>query len=158
MVPRQGDRSNPRVSHVGFGVRMEDLAAARHLWEWNFGLEFEESITLDPGLKVPYAPGAGIELVITTDNRAPDFVAGPLARWGEGQFVTAFAVDSLTGAKAAVAIEPPSMLSCTGHPDWVDRYQRLDQAILPEVHGIRVALTEVKRRLSRRVDTPEQLN
>jgi catechol 2,3-dioxygenase-like lactoylglutathione lyase family enzyme len=146
VVPRQGERSNPRVSHVGFGVRMENLAAARHFWEWNFGLQFEEPITLDPGLKVLYAPAGGIELVAATDERAPDFVAEPLARWGEGPFVTAYVVDNLAEALAALAIDPLSRLSYTGHPDWVDRYERLEQAILPEVHGMRVALTEMQRR------------
>jgi hypothetical protein len=149
VVPREDDLRLPRVSHVGFGVREEHLSQVRQFWESNFGLEFEEPITLDPGLKVLYAPAGGIELIVATDGRAPHFIAEPLARWGEGPFVTALAVEDLDVALAAIDVEPLSLLSYTGHPNWVDRYERLEQAILPEVHGMRVALNEQKRRPAR---------
>jgi hypothetical protein len=146
VVPREDDLRLPRVSHIGFGVYQENLPRVRQFWETTFGLVFEEPITLDPGLKVLYSPDAGIELIVAIDERAPSFIAEPLARWGEGPFVTALAVEDLEVALGTVDIEPLSLLSYTGHPNWVDRYERLEQAILPEVHGMRVALNEQTRR------------
>ena len=128
---------------------MENLPRVREFWETTFGLEFEEPITLDPGLKVLYSPAGGIELIVAADARAPDFITEPLARWGEGPFVTALAVESLTASLDAIDLEPLSLLSYTGHPDWVDRYECLEQAILPEVHGMRVALNEQRLRPAR---------
>jgi hypothetical protein len=151
VVPRAGvDRSLPRLSHVGFGVSGDHIEEVRRFWESNFRLRFEEPRTLDPGLRVLYSPEGGIELIAIMDETAPQFLAEPMARLGEGPLVVAFAVDDLeTARRAAEAVTgrpAVARLSYTGDPDWVDRYERLEQAVLPELHGMRIVLTEMVRR------------
>jgi hypothetical protein len=137
------------LSHVIYCVPLEDLAEHERLLRSTLGVEFENVDMGNPDLEIRYSGSSGLELLAPTlGARGP--AAEALAETGPGPFLVAFGVPSIDEAvdKAQhhIGAPPVQRLNYTGSPGWSDRYTVLEEAVLPPVCGMRVALVQSELR------------
>jgi hypothetical protein len=115
----------------------EHLDEAVSLWSEVLGVTFAEH-TANPGLRVFYAPEAGLELIapVPGSDQVPPRIAAFAERYGEGLYTLVFEVPSIEPAATVAERRGVAV-------DHRLSFPVIDEADLPEVHGMRLTLAEV---------------
>jgi len=126
-----------RVHHAVYCLAPEHLDDAVGLWSEVLGVHFDEYAG-NPGLRVFYAPDAGLELIapVPESGQVPPRIAAFADEHGEGLYTLVFEVPGIDDAASAADGRG------IGVDHWL-RFPAIDEADLPEVYGMRMTLAEV---------------
>jgi hypothetical protein len=126
-----------RVHHAVYCLQPEHLEHAVSVWSEVLGVEFSEYAG-NPGLRVFYAPDAGLELIapVPDSGQVPPRIAAFAAGQGEGLYTLVFEVPGIDEASSAASARGIAV-------DNELRYPTIDEADLPELYGMRMTLAEV---------------